>query len=95
MRPQEIVNEAVRGLQTLIRLYYIRHGFEAMDLFVVIPLIYVGFKCLESIDNDTPNNELKLMRYTLMIVVKELNYQRQNHYLSDALYRVVRGCMRS
>lgn len=93
-RPQDIIAESSRNLQTLIRLYYLRHGFEAMDLFIVIPLIFVGFKCLDSINDGVSKSELDLLRSTLMLVVNGLYHQRRNHYLAEALYRVVRGRMR-
>lgn len=92
--PHQIVTEATRNLQTLIRVYYVRHGFEAMDLFIVVPLIYIGLKCLETIKQDIPKADLDLMRSTLMLVVNGLYYQRQNHYLAEVLYRVMRGRMR-
>ncbi|KAI9705941.1 MAG: hypothetical protein M1836_005347 [Candelina mexicana] len=64
---QQIVADARKNLQTLIRLYYLRHGFDAMDLFIVIPL---------------------------MLAAKGLCSQRQNHFLAQALYQVIRGRMR-
>lgn len=74
--PRDIIVEATRNLQTLIRLYYLRHGFEAMDLFIVIPLIYAGFKCLEAISDRTSESDLYLLCSTLMLVVSGLYQQR-------------------
>lgn len=65
-----------------------------MDLFIVIPLIYAGFKCLEAISDQTSEADLHLMRSTLMLVVSGLYQQRKNHYLAETLYRVVRARMR-
>jgi hypothetical protein len=92
--PQSIVAEAMCNMQTLIRLCYIRHGFEAMDIFIVIPLMFAGFRCLEGIGDHTPPAELELMRSTLPVVANGLYYQRQNHYLSEVLYRMLRSRMR-
>ncbi|KAM0234102.1 hypothetical protein ACHAP5_010162 [Fusarium lateritium] len=92
--PKDIMAEAIRNVQTLLRLYYLRHGFEAMDSFVVVPLIYIGMKCLEKISDQIPQTDLELMRSTLMLVVYGLYQQHHNHYLSEALYRVVRARMR-
>lgn len=91
---QQIANESSKCLQTLVRLYYLRHGFEAMDLFIVIPLVLAGFKCLDAISDQTPKSKLEDLRSTLVLVVKGLYNQRRNHYLAEALYRVVRGRMR-
>lgn len=92
--PREIVAEATRNLQTLIRVYYLRHGFEATDFFIVIPIVYAGFKCLDAINDKTPESNLDLPRSTLMLVVKALYHQRKNLYVAELLYQVIRGRMR-
>ncbi|KAL6699759.1 hypothetical protein J3F84DRAFT_361663 [Trichoderma pleuroticola] len=92
--PQQLVAEAKKRLQTLIRLYYLRHGYDAMDLFIVIPLMLAGSDCVEAINDQTPVAELELLRSTLILVAKGLYSQRRNHYLAEALFRVIRGRMR-
>ena len=95
-----VVVEARKRLETLLRLYYIRHGFEAMHLYIVIPLMLAGSNAIESIDDirngrslsdaATPSN-LETLRATLILVLKGLSDQRRNHYLAEALFRVTRG----
>ncbi|KAH6884387.1 hypothetical protein B0T10DRAFT_493135 [Thelonectria olida] len=92
--PNQIVADAKKQLQTLVRLYYLRHGFEAMDLFIVIPLMLTGYDCIDSIDEKIPESELETLRSTLILVAQGLYYQRRNHYLAEALFRVIRGRMR-
>ncbi|KAK8070395.1 hypothetical protein PG997_010598 [Apiospora hydei] len=95
--PQAIVAEASRYMQTLIRLYYLRHGFESMDLFIVIPLVDAGFHCIDDINNKAQKlspARLEVLRSTLILIAKGLHSQRSNHYLAEALFRVVRGRMR-
>ncbi|KAL7936549.1 hypothetical protein V8C35DRAFT_295798 [Trichoderma chlorosporum] len=92
--PQQIVAESKKHLQTLIRLYYLRHGYDAMDLFIVIPLMLAGSDCVEAINDQTPAAELEVLRSTLILVAKGLYSQRRNHYLAEALFRVIRGRMR-
>lgn len=92
--PSQSVADAKKHLQTLVRLYYLRHGFEAMDLFIVIPLMLTGYDCVDAIDADTPEDELETLRSTLILVAQGLHYQRRNHYLAEALFRVLRGRMR-
>ncbi|KAL6803079.1 hypothetical protein GGI42DRAFT_19984 [Trichoderma sp. SZMC 28013] len=92
--PQQVVAESKKHLQTLIRIYYLRHGYDAMDLFIVIPLMLAGSDCVEAINDQTPAAELELLRSTLLLVAKGLYSQRRNHYLAEALFRVIRGRMR-
>lgn len=91
---QHIVNNSSKYLQTLVRLYYLRHGFDAMDLFIAVPLMLIGFKCIDAINGQAPESNLEDLRSTLVLVAKGLYSQRRNHYLAEALYRVVRGRMR-
>ena len=93
MSPQQIVADATKHLQTLVRLYYLRHGFEAMDLFIVIPLMLIASECINIIDEQTPVARLEALRSTLILVTKGLYSQRRNHYLAKALFRVIRGRM--
>ncbi|KAK8109399.1 C6 transcription factor, partial [Apiospora kogelbergensis] len=93
--PHSVVSEANRYMQTLIRLYYLRHGFESMDLFIVVPLVNAGFHCIDEINSGQPTPaQLEVLRSTLLLITKGLHSQRANHYLAEALFRVVRGRMR-
>ncbi|RFU81944.1 c6 transcription factor [Trichoderma arundinaceum] len=92
--PRQIVYDSKKRLQTLVRLYYLRHGFDAMDLFLVIPLMLTGSDCIDSINEQTPQSQLETLRSTLMLVATGLYSQRRNHYLAEALFRVIRGRMR-
>ncbi|KAM0250860.1 hypothetical protein ACHAP5_002079 [Fusarium lateritium] len=91
--PQQIIASAKRNLQTLVRLYYLRHGFEAMDLFIVIPLMVIGYDAIDAIKDGVPEGETETLRSTLILVAQGLYNQRRNHYLAQALFRVVRGRM--
>ncbi|KAK2596784.1 hypothetical protein QQS21_006112 [Conoideocrella luteorostrata] len=68
--------------------------FDAMDLFIVIPLVLAGSQCIEAINEQTPASQLETLRSTLILVTKGLSSQRRNHYLRKALFRVIRGRMR-
>lgn len=95
--PHQIVADATRFLQTLIRVYYLRHGYEAMDVFIVIPLMLSASDCVDALDattTQTPPEELELLRSTLILVAMGLYTQRKNHYLANVLFHVIRGRMR-
>ncbi|KAH7215812.1 hypothetical protein DER44DRAFT_806843 [Fusarium oxysporum] len=92
--PQRIIADSNKNMQTLVRLYYLRHGFEAMDVFIVIPLMAMGYDSVDAIKEDTPTEQIELLRSTLILIAQGLYYQRRNHYLAQALFRVIRGKMR-
>ena len=91
--PRQIVLESSKRLQTLIRLYYLRHGFEAMDLFIVIPLMLAASECIDAIEAETSPFDfgMDVLRSTLILAIKGLHGQCKNHYLANALFRVTRG----
>lgn len=96
--PYQVVTDTRIRFQTLVRLYYLRHGYEAMDVFLVAPLMLHAYECIDAlaaIDEQTPIHKLEALRSTLILVTKGLYTQRQNHYLAEALFRVVRGCMQA
>lgn len=98
--PRQIVADATKYLQSLIRIYYLRHGYEAMDLFIVIPLMLSASDCVDaidalSVDHTSPSpDEFETLRSTLVLVTMGLFNQRKNHYLANALFHVIRGRMR-
>ncbi len=92
--PEQVVVNATKYLYTLIRLYYLRHGYEAMDLLIVIPLMLVASDCIDALDEQTLRSTLQTLQSTLVLVAKGLYSQRQNPYLAEVLFRVVRGRMR-
>ncbi|GKU05642.1 nitrogen assimilation transcription factor nit-4 [Fusarium langsethiae] len=92
--PHHIVANAKKNLHTLVRLYFLRHGFEAMDLFIAIPLMLIGYESINLINDDTPAHEIESLRATLILVTQGLYHQRRNYYLAQVLFRVIRGKMR-
>ncbi|GAM83831.1 hypothetical protein ANO11243_018210 [Dothideomycetidae sp. 11243] len=90
----QIADVAYKGLHTLVRLYYLRHGYEAMDLFIVKPLMIAAVRTLDDINKQPSVSDLEVLRSTLVLVTSGLYTQRKNFYLAEALYRVTRAKMR-
>jgi hypothetical protein len=93
--PHRIVASAKKNLHTLVRLYFLRHGFEVMDLFIAIPLMMIGYESINIINDDPPADEIESLRATLILVAQGLYCQRRNYYLAQVLFRVIRGKMRT
>ncbi|KFA78604.1 hypothetical protein S40288_06982 [Stachybotrys chartarum IBT 40288] len=91
---RQVMSQSRRYLYTHIRLYYLRHGSDAMDLFIVIPLTVARYNCVDAINDQTPNSEIELLRSPLILIAKGLYKQRQDHYLARALFQVIRSKMR-
>ncbi|KAK0671260.1 hypothetical protein QBC41DRAFT_315845 [Cercophora samala] len=91
------------NFETLLRLYYLRHGFGYGDQFLVQPLNTLGFWSLSKVqaiasqnhdlDQDS-NNELKATRSTLLLAAKGLHEQSASFYLDRITLQLLRSKMR-
>ncbi|PHH86632.1 hypothetical protein CDD83_9950 [Cordyceps sp. RAO-2017] len=92
--PRMAFYTASKFLQTLLRLYYLRHGFESTDVFLTQPLARAGFMCLDAIQELPPGDRLEAARSTLFLAAKGLYDQGQSHRLAKTLFLVVSRRMR-
>jgi len=89
----ERLSGARKYLETLIRIYYLRHGFDETDVFICAPMTLIGFMCIKSISLGIPDAELEATRATLFLVARGLRSQGRSYYLAETLAQVVRGAM--
>lgn len=89
--------------ETILRLYYLRHGFEYSDTYITHHLAVLAFMTLDQLKLSNPLSTdtasqapgLDDGRSTLILTVKGLNDQGRNYYTPFALYHVVRSQMNS
>ncbi|KAI1759115.1 hypothetical protein GGR53DRAFT_524115 [Hypoxylon sp. FL1150] len=92
--PSTIVSHSKACFETLMRVYYRRHGFQSLDVTLVQFLHLLGFGALKdysSAEKGTAASEA--IRSTLMLCAKGLWEQGQNYYLSEAIFRMFRQSM--
>ena len=92
--PKNIVSDAERDINVLMRLYYSLHGFEDPHLFLLIPLVKLGFMSLHSINDQMPPEKLYYMRSSLILALKGLREQGRSYYLTRTLYHIVKAQLR-
>jgi len=93
--PRDIYNEALTHLETLMRLYYLRHGFEATDSFLVHFLGYCNHITMNAIETSAGSSFLEARRSTLLLLTKGLHEQSRVHYVGKAILRLQVGLMRT
>lgn len=69
-------------LETLLRMYYLRHGFEFADAFVIQPLSLMAFENLEKLKADPYGPKSDAIRSSLILAAKGLWDQGQSCYVS-------------
>ncbi|KAI1449337.1 hypothetical protein F5Y02DRAFT_413848 [Annulohypoxylon stygium] len=94
VNPNMIVSHSRICFETLMRVYYLRHGFECLDTTLVQFLHLLGFSALKEIST-TENGSVaqEAIRSTLMLCAKGLWEQGQNYYLSEAIFRMLKHSM--
>ena len=89
--PEDAFREAEQNLNILVRLYFMRHSFEATDIYLVSPLSRLGFLCLKALSENPALHELEYIRSTLALVLNGLSSQSQNANITRALLKVVKS----
>ena len=91
-RDKKALNDAKLRLETVLRLYYLRHGFENYDLVMVLFLSMVGFMQLDGLKSPDPEMD-EGRRSTLVLSAKGLRDQGRNFYLSEVVFCMLEGAI--
>lgn len=92
--PRELLLNAKCSYETIIRLYYLRHGFEALDCFMVHYLSVLAFMAYGNIQTEMPDTILQTLQSTILLAVVGLHDQSPSHYTGRMTFSAVRGKMR-
>jgi hypothetical protein len=90
--PQELAANSIASLETILRLYYLRHGFDSFDIMLGQFLMIVGFASIKDLSRVSAlerNSKLS----TVILCAKGLREQGRNYYLCEAVFRMVRDAM--
>lgn len=95
-----IASYASACLETLLRLYYLRHGAAFFDTFVLQFWNMMGFRALKSSHElaavppqQASEEERKDVLSTLILCATSMREQGRNYYLSEIVYRILRDNM--
>jgi hypothetical protein len=91
VKPLDLLADAKRSFETILRLYYLRHGWESSDVYIAHGLNFLANMAMarmKSAVNPT-DQELDEARSTLLLAAKGLNEQGKNYYLTYILFRVL------
>lgn len=86
---QKVLSDAKIRIETLIRLYYLRHGFESYDI-MVISMHFIGFMQAKALDV-TEAAGLESRRSTVVLVARGLRDQSKNCYLARLVLRILKS----
>lgn len=86
----ELQNEAYIRIETIMRIRYLRHSFDAYDPWNLLYLIYLGNLALDSLSSDDTKTSNKLTtvqitRSTAVLCINGLVAQSQSAYAGTLL----------
>ncbi|KAF5602732.1 nitrogen assimilation transcription factor nirA [Fusarium subglutinans] len=90
----KVLSDAKIKMETLLRLYYQRHGFESYDIFIIILLVFIGFMHAKTLES-SETIDLESRRSSVVLVVKGLGDQSINCYLAKVVFRLLKGSIGS
>lgn len=90
---QEILEESRRSFETLVRIYYLRHGFEALDCFIVQVLAVLALMTLSRLAQGKHNLPVEVLQSSLVLAVTGLADQSHSFYTSQMVLGAVRNGM--
>lgn len=92
---------AMRNLETVARLYYTRHGFEACDSSLAHPLALLASISLRALEGGGDGGRLaagrgwpEVLRSTLVLAMRGLHDQGRHLHVCKVLFRLLRDRMR-
>lgn len=92
--PKDIISNAERDINVLMRLYYSRHGFEDTHGYLLISLAKLGFMSLRIINDQMPLEKLHYVRSSLLLALKGLREQGRSYYVIRTLYHIIKNQLR-
>ena len=92
--PRDIYVEAVIHFETVMRLYYLRHGFEATDSFLLHFLGLLNYINMTAIETSMGSSFLEPRRSTLLLLTKGIHDQSRIHFVARAILRLQVSLMR-
>ncbi|KAF4993698.1 hypothetical protein FDECE_13338 [Fusarium decemcellulare] len=91
--PLQIAAHARTSLETLLRLYYLRHGFECLDTYLVALLVEVCTGVIDDMKSPHSHEELITLRSTVILLAKGIYEQGQSFFLGKLVFQLVRSKM--
>lgn len=93
-KPRELLSSLKRSFETVIRLYYLRHSFEALDYFMVQYLSMLAFMAHGAIHASMQRTTLQTLKSTIILAAMGLRDQSASFYTGRMVFKAVRSRMR-
>ncbi|KAM0737811.1 hypothetical protein ACQRIT_007815 [Beauveria bassiana] len=94
-RSRRVANHARLCFETLMRLYYLRHGYEMSDTYITHALATLGFATLNqlmqpSADGMVATERTDEIRSTVFLMAKGLADQGRNYFIPYTIFELIK-----
>lgn len=99
--PRSLLTHSWICLETIIRLYYLRHGFEGPDSYILHGLTVLAYRALDQLKSakysptTAPGSSLEDCRSTATLATKGLNDQGLSYYMPLTVLYVMKHAIDS
>lgn len=91
--PRQVLQETKDSFETLIRIYYLRHGFERLDICANGFFLTQSNLSLTDIATDPDSPDTLAKRMTLVLIAKSMYDQGRSAFMARVLYQMMRDAM--
>jgi hypothetical protein len=83
------VSHSKTCFETICRLYYVRHGFEKFDSYMIQFLIHLGNMAIECLKTNPPADVVDGIQSTALLCVKGINDQAAGYCAAEAAFIIM------
>lgn len=92
--PARVVTRSKACFETILRLYYLRHGFEQYDAMLLQFLLTAAFSTMRKLKEERPDPDVRQqLLSTLILCAKGLWEQGRNCYASEASFHYLKDSL--
>jgi len=91
--PENIVIDAKRNIETLLRLFYIRHGFDFYDPNVIQYMTFIGFMRLKELGINLSDDKKVEIRSTTILCAKGMYECGRSMYVGEVVFHMMKDQM--
>lgn len=92
-QPRNVLSTSKRMYETLVRIYYLRYGFEALDGFMVVYLSFLAFMAHGHIKSGIQDIPIQALQSSIVLATIGLADQSHSHYTCQMAFSAVRSSM--
>ncbi|KAF4944570.1 hypothetical protein FSARC_14641 [Fusarium sarcochroum] len=81
--------DACIRLETLLRIYYLRHGFGRLDMLLLDYLVFLAFTNLRHLETSSDPAQVESLRSTVLLSAKGLQEQGHIYFLAMTMFQLL------